>query len=260
MSNDRRTMLAFADSEGAPHRGKGESSLWDFCVVVKYIVSSETFDVVEKCHHTFQFSMPKYMTRSVVKTSLKTHFDAINHLRVEHGCDDICFCFWNAPHDLSVLKYYDLGNISTVDLLAVAKEATANKYKSYSIGSLCRQFGVEMTGNPKIHSGLGDVIRMIKLLPNLNITNTRMLLPYIRRTSDVLTIGKGMTHKCKPKSETKDVEAPTGKLRGDGASNGVESASLRPQVKVGEKLRRGAQPTNSDIARLAIQFARKLKP
>lgn len=173
-----KTIIAISDSEGAPHRGQGQSSLWNFCIIMKYIVDSDTFELLQDCYHTFQFSMPKHLTRNVVKSSLSVHFEAINHVRKKYGCDNICFCFWNSPHDLSVLNYYDLGKILTIDLLVLAKVVTKNKYDSYSISDLCKTLDVKT--EVKLHTAMGDVIRIIDLLPKLNIDNTKLLKSYVK--------------------------------------------------------------------------------
>lgn len=172
-----RTLVAMCDSEGCPHKGDGKSSLWDFCAIFKYIVD-EDFNLIENCFHTYQFSMPKYMTRTFVGTRLKSHFHMIEHLRKEHECDDVCFCFWNAPHDMRVLSYYGPCDVKTVDLLVVAKKLSNNKYKSYNIGNLCEELKVE--SSTTVHTGLGDVLRMIEILPHLGITSPKVLKPYVR--------------------------------------------------------------------------------
>jgi hypothetical protein len=251
-----KTIIAMADSEGAPHRGDGKSSLWDLCVLLKYIVYSDTFETVEECNHTFQFSMPKYLTRNVVKNSLKVHFEALNHMRLEYGCENICFCFWNSPHDMSVLRYYDLGNISSVDLLAVAKKATNNKYDSYKIGELCKRFNI--TTQTKLHSGMGDVIRMTKLLPKLNITNTEMLHPFIKNTlPNPLAIGDEFISKSKTKPKPRNVQTSLGRVRGDRTPTPHKGKNIKSPLQVGGGLQKCV--TNADIAKSAIEFARKLK-
>lgn len=186
-----KTIIAIADSEGTPHRGDGKSSLWNFCAIMKYIVDSDTYELLEECYHTFHFSMPKYITRSVVKKSLNVHFEAINHIRQKYDCDEVCFCFWNSPHDLAVLNYYDMGKITTVDLLALARKLTNNIHDSYSISNLCRKLGVE--SKMKLHTGLGDVVRLVELLPKLNITDTRLLSPHVKNGGNLCDMMKKLS-------------------------------------------------------------------
>lgn len=168
LSLSKRILLGYADSEGAPYRGDGKSSLWDLCIIFKHVVDGETFKSIEECFHVCHVSLPKYLTRSVVKSKLKHHFACVQHIKEEHSCDDICICFWNAGHDISVLKYYDIMEFKTIDLLKCAKVHTKGKYDSYRLGDLCKRFNV--TSDNPIHTSLGDTIRMINVLPYLGIT------------------------------------------------------------------------------------------
>lgn len=197
-----RIMVALCDTEGAPHRGGGDSSLWDFCAIMHYVVDGDTFELLEECYHTFQFSMPKHLTRHVVKHSITSHFHAMDHIRQKYNCDGICFCFWNAGHDLSVLNYYDLGTITTVDLLAVARAHTKNTHESYSIENLCKEFDIKC--NVKLHSALGDVIRLGELLPYLGINDTTIYNTSVEKKKST----RKTTHEQKPNDEKKN-QPPT---------------------------------------------------
>jgi hypothetical protein len=129
--------------------------------------------------------MPKNLEKRTVTKPLKTHISAINHIRDEHRCDEVVLGFWNAPHDNAVLKYYDvLTDFKTVDLLKCARELSWNKYESYSIGKLCKQFNV--MSDEDIHTGLGDTLRMIKILPRVGITSVRFMKPYINQKTKPL--------------------------------------------------------------------------
>jgi hypothetical protein len=176
-----RTLLAFCDTEGCPQRGAGTSSLWDFCAIFKYVVD-EDFNVIEYCFHVYQLSLPRYLTRELVGTRLKAHFAFIDFLKKELTCDSICFCFWNAPHDLSVLSHYDISNLTSIDLLAAARKLTENKHESYKIGKLCAHFNIRLPDSA-MHTGLGDVLRMVELLPYVGVTKTSVLLSFAKARS-----------------------------------------------------------------------------
>lgn len=183
----KRILVGFADTEGAPHRKDGTSSLWNLVIIFKHIVD-EDFNELESCMHVTHFAMPKNLEKRTVTKPLKTHISAINHIRDEHKCDEVVLGFWNAPHDNAVLKYYDvLTDFKTVDLLKCARECSGNKYESYSIGKLCKQFNV--MSDEDIHTGLGDTLRMIKILPRVGITSVRFMKPYINQKT------KSITHK-----------------------------------------------------------------
>lgn len=182
----KRILLGYADTEGAPHRAKSSSSLWNMAVIFKYIVDDD-FNVLEECFHVTHFAMPKRIEKSQVTQPLKTHMSTIEHLKDTHNCDTVCLCFWNAPHDNAVLRYYEsLSIFDTVDLLKCARDCSNNKYESYSIGALCRQFNVR--SDEAIHTGLGDTIRMIKILPRVGITEPKKMSPYIIK--NVTTVAK----------------------------------------------------------------------
>lgn len=183
----KRILVGFADTEGVPHRKDGSSSLWNLVVIFKYIVDEE-FNQLEECMHVTHFAMPKNMDKMTVSKPLKTHISAINHIKEAHDCDDVVLGFWNAPHDNAVLNYYDaLTDFKTVDLLKIAKDCSNNKFESYSIGKLSEQFNYQTSES--IHTGLGDTIRMIKILPRVGISGVYKLKPYVnfdkKQTSNV---------------------------------------------------------------------------
>lgn len=173
----KKYLIGYADSEGAPHRGDGKSSLWNLAIIFKHIVD-DNFIVVDECFHVTQFAMPKHSRKGDVTVPLQTHFDTINYLKNLHNCDRICLCFWNAPHDSAVLDTYQQSvlDIDTVDLLLCAKEHSKNMFKSYSIEKLCKQFNIST--RESVHTALGDTIRMIHILPHVGISEPSKMLPY----------------------------------------------------------------------------------
>lgn len=195
ISKTKRVLIGYADTEGAPHRSDSKSSLWNMAIIFKYIVDDE-FKVLEDCFHVAHFAMPKHIEKQSVSTPLKTHISAIKHLKEQHNCDDVCLCFWNAGHDNAVLGYYDvLTHFDTVDLLKCARDVSENKYSSYSIGNLCRQFNLVTNNTDSLHTALGDTIRLIKLLPRVGITNPELMLSY-RKSHNTKTTN----HETKSKS------------------------------------------------------------
>lgn len=182
LKTPKRLLLGFADSEGAPHRGDGKSSLWDLCIIFKHVVDADTFEIIEDCFHVCHVSLPKYLTRNMVKTKLKHHFSIVQHIREEHECQDVCIGFWNAGHDQSVLRYYDVGGFWALDLLKCARHHTGGLHESYNLGALCRKFNIETPES--IHTGLGDTLRMIHLLPKLGISEPKKMSAFVKRTTD----------------------------------------------------------------------------
>lgn len=176
-----RTLVGYADTEGAPHRNDGKSSLWNMAIIFKHVVDNNSYKILEECFHVTHFAMPKKVDKHLVSKPFKTHLDTIDHLKKEHDCDRICLCFWNAPHDNAVLRYYDaLGNFDTVDLLRCARDNSTVKYKSFSIGDLSKEFNFKSSS---LHTGLGDTLRMIKILPKVGIESPEKMSQYINRTN-----------------------------------------------------------------------------
>lgn len=178
----KRLLLGFADSEGAPHRGDGKSSLWDLCIIFKYVVDADTFEILGDCFHVCHVSLPKYLTRNVVKTKLKHHFSVVQHIKEEHECQEVCIGFWNAGHDQSVLRYYDVGGFWPLDLLKCARHHTGGLHESYNLGALCRKFNIETLES--IHTGLGDTLRMIHILPRLGISEPKKMSAFVKRIAE----------------------------------------------------------------------------
>jgi hypothetical protein len=181
----KRVLVGYADTEGVPNRGDGKSSLWDMCIIFKHIVDATDYKVLDDCFHVCHVSLPKHQEKTTVKCNLKNHFDMIEHLKEKHSCDSICLCFWNAPHDNAVLRYYDITRFDTVDLLACARHYSDGKHESYSITNLCRKFNT--LSNSSIHTGLGDTIRMMNILPLVGITSPEKMSVFVKHNSKYIT-------------------------------------------------------------------------
>lgn len=231
-STRTRTLLAFADTEGTPHRGNGESSLWDMCIIFKHVVDGNDFKIIEDCFHVCHVSLPKNQSKKNVKSVLRHHFSTVAHLKEEHKCDNICLCFWGAPHDNAVLNYYNVLDFDTVDLLTCARHCSDKKYDSYSIGKLCKQFNVR--SDESIHTGLGDTLRMIDILPRVGIDSPEKMPPF-------------KNHKSKHSSNTKhNVETTTAKrysgttIKKNENRNGKSTTSGNPRAKAVERAKQNA--------------------
>lgn len=229
----KRTLLGYADTEGVPHRGDGSSSLWDFCIIFKHIVAEDTFEILEDCFHVCHVTLPKHQEKSKVKKTLEAHFQSISHLQVAHRCDDICLCFWNSPHDMRVLGYYDMNKFAkTVDLLKCARARSPKKYESFSINKLCSSM---LHDGTSIHTGLGDTLRMISILPKVGISHPKCLLPYINEIGRSVQVNPRDENVCKQKKKGQrrhhSPPAKTAPLRS--RSNRVASAIRRAKSNRG---------------------------
>lgn len=239
-----RVLIGYADTEGTPHVKTNDSELWNAAIVFKYVVCKN--EKPKEIFNVAHLSLNKKAKKKDVKASLKTHFSAIEFIKQMYECDEVRVGFWNAGHDMSVLNSYgDTIPFVAVDMLKLAREKNKG-LKSYNIGNLCEHFGVDIAKEHKVHTGLGDVLRMFELFPYLGINDPNLLV-----------IRNEQQHKSKPKTQTKKNEAEVGTIRRHGSKHPNQSKSFGPQVKIGLQLQRSK--TDTEIARTAIQLARKLK-
>ena len=254
----KRILIGYADTEGTPHKKNTTSELWNVAIVFKYVIDPN--EKPEEIFNVAHLSLNKRAEKKDVKDSLKTHFGAIEFIRKMYDCDEVRVGFWGAGHDMAVLNSYKLGNICPfipVDLLSIARSKN-DDVESFNIGKLCDKFGVDVDKEHKVHTGLGDVLRMIQLFPFLGMDDPNVLV--IRQQHKV---------GVKNKPKTKD-EAQFGKLRWNGGAKSSPNSckNLQPRIKPSKRLQAGAKAsaaistrvaTNADIAKVSIELARKLK-
>lgn len=219
-----RVLVGFGDTEGTPHVKTNNSELWNIAILFKHVTSGEKVDDI---FHVAHLVINKRAQKNEVKDSLRAHFQAVEYIRDMYQCDKVHVGFWNAPHDIAVLNsYQEKYPIHAFDLLKMARERNKD-IKSFNIGKLCDEFGVECS--EKVHTGLGDVIRMVSLLPHLGISTSEW----------------NQTIRTDPKH----VETPTRKILGDGVGRPTKKGPIRtPPLS-----------NTDEIAKLSIRLARKLK-
>lgn len=246
----RRLLIGFADTEGVPHRKDSNSSLWNLVIIFKYI-TDENFNQLEECMHVTHFAMPKNLTKATVKKPLMTHIDAINHIKEAHDCNDVVLGFWNAPHDNAVLRYYDaLTDFKTVDLLTVARECSGNKFDSYSIGYLAKKFNYQQKEG--IHTGLGDTLRMIKILPRVGISGVHKLKPFVNLDKNDAPKPKPKTDVEKKRPTDNDLPSSSEKIKKHTRDN-TETKSRNPRRRSDQ----GLSTTKNSARTTAIRRARE---
>lgn len=134
-------LFGFADTEGTPHRKNAKSNLWDMAIVFKYVFNGEApWDTLEEIYHVCQFSCPKWSSMKSIGPPLASFQNSIRVLLNYHSCDRLCLCFWNAPHDRSVLRTLGVSDLYTLDLM--------------------QAIGKSKLGGP--HFALGDVQKMLE--------------------------------------------------------------------------------------------------
>lgn len=152
-----RILIGFADTEGVPHKDQ-DKNLWNISIIFKYIVD-KNFRDFETIFHTCHFASQKNIGKDAQKP-LQTYFDNINMLKDHYSIDDVYLCFWNAPHDASVLRACGIIDLQYIDLLQWARNQI--KAESYSIKNLFEKFKGKQELN-SLHTGLGDTVRMMKI-------------------------------------------------------------------------------------------------
>jgi hypothetical protein len=177
-----KIVIGYCDTEGTPHVRSNESELWNVAIVFKHVVDTEGVVKPQDIFHVTHLSLNKKAKRSDIKKPLGVHFKAIEFIKETYDAGNVHVGFWGAGHDMAVLKSYGQPiPFIPFDLLSIAKRINKdNGLQSYNIGNLCNHFGVH--GKIRIHTGLGDVLRTIDLLPYLGIS-----------TSDLLVIDKTKT-------------------------------------------------------------------
>ena len=196
-----RVLFGYSDTEGTPHVQNNDSELWNMATIFKHIITDVQANVEanvqanvqanveakveakvqakveeknEEVFHVTHLSINKNANKKDVTQSLALHFSSIEFLRKFYECDRVCLAFWGAPHDMAVLNSYNHGyEFESLDLLSIARELNPD-IDSFNIGKLCKRFGVECKTS-KVHTGLGDVLRMIDLLPKLNMNSPTRL-------------------------------------------------------------------------------------
>lgn len=167
-----RFLVGFSDTEGVPNKKGSKSSLWNFFTVISYIVDLKgDRPVIERVFHTLNLSIPKHQhSESDVIPPLECHLASLAYLKQIHSCDRIYLCFWNAPHDMGVLKHYNVNlGFSAIDLLRWARRFAPlhkGRITSFSLKNLSSHFNLKSNKTwDKAHTGIGDTFRMIELLP-----------------------------------------------------------------------------------------------
>lgn len=253
-----KILLGYADTEGTPHKKNNASELWNVAIVFKYLIHNDNEAKPEEIFNVAHLSLNKRADKKDVKDSLKTHFGAIEFIRKMYECDQVRVGFWGASHDMAVLSSYNMHDICPfvpIDLLSMARSLNKDndEIKSYNIGKLCEHFGVRVDEEHKVHTGLGDVIRMIQLFPHLGMNDPISI-------SNHLAIGADK-HKLKTKPSTnsklQNVKAVPRSVQRYGTTGHVKDKSVKSSVKASGGLQKCT--TTAEIARTAIDLARKLK-
>lgn len=152
-----KILIGFADTEGVPHKDQYKN-IWNISIIFKYIVD-KNFCNFETIFHTCHFASQKNIGKDS-KKPLQTYFDNINMLKDHYSIDAIYLCFWNAPHDASVLRACGIVDLQYIDLLQWARHQI--HAESYSIKNLFQRFKGKQELN-SLHTGLGDTVRMMKI-------------------------------------------------------------------------------------------------
>lgn len=167
-SNLKRHLIGFADSEGVPHRNH-KNNLWNVSIIFKFIVDEE-FVNVNDIFHTTHFACQKNIG-SDYNDSVRTYFNHLEMLKARYETDSIYLCFWNAPHDVAVLKKCGIDNYKYIDLLKWAQHTEfSEKPKNYTINEMFKTFKGKGELN-SLHTGLGDTVRMIKIYEHIQNQN-----------------------------------------------------------------------------------------
>jgi hypothetical protein len=230
-----KILLGFGDSEGTPHVKTNDSELWNAVILFKYVVDTTWQTAPEEVFHVTHLSINKKAKRKDIKDSLDTHFTAIEFIKNVYDCDAVHVGFWGAAHDMAVLRTYGKVPIIPFDLLSHARKLN-DDIESFNIGKLCTQFDIQCA--TKVHTGLGDVIRMVKLFPHLGI-----------EVNDKLVFGD-------PKP--KHAQTSTGSVR----RHGVPATAAPPThrtVRMAAPRKRTVRMSTGTTADIANIFARKLK-
>lgn len=232
-----RILVAFGDSEGTPHVKSNNSELWNLALIFKYVLSDDGIE--EEIFHTTHLTINKNADKAQIKDPLQTHFKVVEYIRNMYECDRVHVGFWNAPHDMAVLNSYGKYPITAIDLLSNARKQNKDLDTSFNIGNLCRKFNIK-ENNTDVHTGLGDVLRMIRLIPYLN-----------------LDIHKVMFNQANTKQH---VDKKIIRRRGIGIATEAKKSNTTTTNHV---IRRHAwthpRAHTDEIANLAIALARKLK-
>lgn len=219
-----KRLIGYADTEGT---GFGTSELWDASFVFKHIVDDEKH--LEDVFHVTHLSISKKAEKSDVKDSLKSYFNTIEYIKDMHECDSVHVGFWHAGHDMSVFKRYGVKSpFEPFDLLTLARRKKKDEISSFNIGNLCDHYNI--TVEQKVHTGLGDVLRMTKLLPRLDI----------HINDQIVIINEKLKTKNKPQKDVVKKE-----IR-------VSRQLSKPGIKK-------SATCKNNLSGLAINLARKLK-
>lgn len=235
-----RVLFGYADTEGTPHVKSNDSELWNMALMFKHVITDKE-EKNEDIFHIAHLSINKNAHKKHVKQSLVTHFSSIEFLRKLYECDRVCIAFWGAPHDMAVLNSYSHGyEFESLDLLPIARKLNPD-IDSFNIGKLCERFDVKCKTS-KVHTGLGDVLRMFDLLPKLKMGSPTCFYNLKDR--------KNITFKQTPNDEKKtppNIRRPNPKIsqKTIGRSRGSSYAAAAA----------GSVGT-ADIAALAIQLVK----
>lgn len=188
-------LFAFADTEGMSYRSDLNSSLWDFNIIFKYVITDD-FEIKDDIFHVTHLSIPKHSEKKDVTPVLQTHVNTLNFLKDYYKAENIFLCFWNAHHDNRVLKTYIDHKFVMLDLLKWAR-IIPKKYKGkMSIGALSSYFGI--TSKNKLHTSLGDTHRMIQVVNRLEPSPDKFMKSIKNNYRHI-----SIEYKDKPKANTK---------------------------------------------------------
>lgn len=205
-----RTLVGYGDTEGTPHNPSNDSELWNMYIVFKHVIHDD--DDVQQIFHVTHLSINKNADKKQIRPALSTHYSCIQNLKDFYNCDDVRVGFWGASHDIAVLNSYDVKHdIQALDLLAVVRNSNVDD-GPYNIGRMCVKHNI-VDVDAHIHTALGDVLRMVKLLEKLGVDVCNFLVT---------------KHKAKTirQNENKDVEASTSRYTPRPTSKATDVAKL----------------------------------
>ncbi len=131
-------LIGFADSEGATNEN---NTLWDFSIVFKYVKKAKTTEIF----HVTNFTHSKH-AGDVIKP-LKSFEKSIQYLLKYYNTEKLILIFWNASHDVNVLK-------------------RAGFSLPFTALCLMKYHGKQKLGGD--HSALGDVNKMLEFKTDIN--------------------------------------------------------------------------------------------
>lgn len=210
----RKSLIAIGDSEGVPHKDN-KKNVWNVCLIFKYLFC---VDSVNPVFHTAHFSCEKNIGKRANKP-LSTFFDNVNMLKHEYNVDDIYIGFWNAPHDVSVLRASNIDHeFKYIDLLKWARDIQWKERPSrFSVDGMYKHFKGKNELN-QLHTGLGDTLRTVKIVQSIQQE---------QGLTEMELISQLFNYEYKPKLNTKHYKDETSSIN---RRNAIKTSTDREEI------------------------------